>query len=82
MSVLRLQSLIHFGNSLNPTWDQTDASNWSTIEINVGIVCACLPALRKILIRFFPSMQGSTSPSTSQYQAKYGNGYVPGGSAA
>ena len=79
MSILRLQSLIHFGNSLNPTWDQSDASQWSTIEINVGIVCACLPALRKILIRFFPSIQGSTARNTSQYQAKYGNGYAPGG---
>lgn len=79
MSILRLQSLIHFGNSLNATWDQTDASNWSTIEINVGIFCACLPSLRKILIRFFPSIQGSTAANTSEYHAKYGNGYAPGG---
>lgn len=38
ISIIRLQSLITFGTSQNPTWDQADASNWSTIEINVGIM--------------------------------------------
>ncbi|CAI6332128.1 unnamed protein product [Periconia digitata] len=75
MSVLRLQSLIHFGKSLNVTWDQADASNWSTIEINVGILCACLPSLRKIFIHVFPGQASIAATNTSQYNAKYGSGY-------
>lgn len=43
ISIIRLQSLITFGNSQNPTWDQADASNWSTIEINVGIMWYVFP---------------------------------------
>lgn len=75
ISIVRLQSLISFGNSTNPTWDQADAANWSTIEINVGIICACMPTLRLILVRLFPKALGSTSYNTSnQYYAKYGTG--------
>ncbi|KAF1959237.1 hypothetical protein CC80DRAFT_585579 [Byssothecium circinans] len=72
MSIVRLQSLISFANSQNPTWDQAGVSQWSTIEINVGIVCACMPALRIIFARVFPALLGSTAPATSNYYAKYG----------
>ncbi|GAB0135218.1 hypothetical protein EsDP_00003564 [Epichloe bromicola] len=54
VSVLRLQSLIYFSNSTNPTWDNWIIAWWSTIEVNVGIVCTCLPTLRLILVRMAP----------------------------
>ncbi|KAF2019882.1 hypothetical protein BU24DRAFT_419482 [Aaosphaeria arxii CBS 175.79] len=73
VSALRLQSLIHFGKSMNPTWDQWDVINWSTIEINVGIMCACMPAMRVILVRFFPKVFGTTDNRSNQYYAKYGS---------
>jgi hypothetical protein len=60
VSMLRLQSLVHFSNSTNPTWDQWDVANWSTIEINAGIMCACMPAIRGILVRVFPHILGSS----------------------
>ncbi|KAL5379990.1 hypothetical protein DPSP01_008028 [Paraphaeosphaeria sporulosa] len=72
ISIIRLQSLISFATSTNPTWDQADAANWSTIEINVGIICACMPALRLILVRIFPRALGSTQYASNQYYAKYG----------
>lgn len=37
VSVLRLQSLVLFAESHNPTWDNFDVANWSTIEINTGM---------------------------------------------
>ncbi|KAI9164064.1 Satratoxin biosynthesis SC1 cluster protein [Paramyrothecium foliicola] len=60
VSILRLQTLVQFANTHNPTWDQYDVVNWSTIEINVGIICACMPALRFIMGQFFPRILGST----------------------
>lgn len=69
VSILRLQSLISFANSVNPTWDNWDVANWSTIEINVGIMCACMPVLRLILVRLFPRLLGSTA---AQYYGRYG----------
>jgi hypothetical protein len=75
VSCLRLQSLVHFAVSSNPTWDQTPVINWSNIEINVGIICACMPTLRVILVRVFPSIMGTTKGASSQaYHAKYGYG--------
>ncbi|ENH66884.1 hypothetical protein FOC1_g10007545 [Fusarium oxysporum f. sp. cubense race 1] len=51
VSIIRLQFLVDLGSSHNPTYDQTDISIWSTVEINVGIICASMPALRVILVR-------------------------------
>ncbi|KAK7979840.1 hypothetical protein PG989_012297 [Apiospora arundinis] len=67
VSILRLQSLVHFAESRNPTWDQFDVANWSTIEINTGIICACMPSLRLLLVKLFPKVLGGSTNSRSQY---------------
>lgn len=61
VSIIRLKSLVTFANSVNPTWDNWDVSNWSTIELNVGIMCACLPSIRLIIVRMLPSLGGSVA---------------------
>lgn len=61
VSILRLRSLLKFGSdSTNPTWEFFDIGIWSTVEINVGIICACLPSLRLLLVRMFPKLLGTT----------------------
>ncbi|RMZ66941.1 cfem domain-containing [Pyrenophora seminiperda CCB06] len=72
ISILRLQSLVNFAASSNPTWDQSAVIKWSNIEVNVGIICACLPALRVILVRMFPKMMGTTKATDKAYYA-YGS---------
>ncbi|KAF1999345.1 hypothetical protein P154DRAFT_229714 [Amniculicola lignicola CBS 123094] len=72
VSILRLQSLVHFANSSNPTWDQWAVALWSDVEINVGIICACMPAMRVILVRIFPKALGTSAIATDQHYAKYG----------
>ncbi|KAK8093579.1 hypothetical protein PG997_000264 [Apiospora hydei] len=67
VSVLRLQSLVLFAESHNPTWDNFDVANWSTIEINTGIICACMPSLRLLLVRLFPKVLGGSTDARSQY---------------
>ena len=74
VSCLRLQSLVTFAASSNPTWDQVKVVNWSNIEVNVGIICACLPTLRVILVRMFPKIMGTTKASSQAYHQKYGYG--------
>ncbi|OAQ79369.1 extracellular membrane protein, 8-cysteine region, CFEM [Purpureocillium lilacinum] len=64
VSVLRFQSLIHFANSFNPTWDQWNVAWWSTIETNIGIICTCLPTLRLILVRIFPRVFSGSDHSS------------------
>lgn len=50
VSIVRLRSMIRFANSQNITWDYMDIAYWSTIELHVGIVCACLPSLRSLFV--------------------------------
>lgn len=68
LSILRLQSLVHFANSVNPTWDQWDVTLWSIVEINVGIICACMPTFRTLLAHVLPRVFGSTSGSSHPRQ--------------
>ncbi|KAK2055186.1 CFEM domain-containing protein [Colletotrichum caudatum] len=76
VSIIRLQSLVNFAKGHNATMDFLDVSVWSTIEICVGITCACLPAMRMILVKIFPSLSsGSTLRSRGQqYYKQYGSG--------
>jgi hypothetical protein len=46
------------------TWDYLEASLWSVIECQVGIVCSCMPSIRLGLTRLFPKIMGSTHQST------------------
>lgn len=48
-TVLRLQSLLSFGNSLDPTVDYVPVVYWTTGELAAGIVCSSMPAIRKLL---------------------------------
>ncbi|KAH7346841.1 hypothetical protein BKA65DRAFT_285169 [Rhexocercosporidium sp. MPI-PUGE-AT-0058] len=67
VSMLRLKSLVKFSNSQNVTWDFMEVSYWSTIEIRVGIICACMPSIRLLLIQAFPRFMGPTTDRSYVY---------------
>jgi hypothetical protein len=67
VSILRLQSLVSFAKSANPTWDNYAVAAWSTVEINVGLFCACMPSMRLLLMRFFPKLLGTTQNTNTNY---------------
>jgi rhodopsin domain-containing protein len=73
VSILRLVYLITYASSHNPTWEQFDAAKWSTIETNVGVICACMPTMRLILVRSFPRLTDSVRSMTGR--AKKGERY-------
>ncbi|RYO89653.1 hypothetical protein DL766_008059 [Monosporascus sp. MC13-8B] len=54
--ILRLESLTMASVSKDPTWDNYGAAIWSSIESNVGIVCASLVHLKPLIARYAPSM--------------------------
>jgi hypothetical protein len=53
--------MIQFAKTDNVTWDYTPVGYWSTLEVHVGIVIACLPALRALQHRLFPGSKKSSS---------------------
>lgn len=57
VSTVRLAGLIrHDWNSPNQSYVKLELAIWSIVEINVAIICSCLPAFRSLLVRVFPFM--------------------------
>jgi hypothetical protein len=63
-SILRLHSLYIISRSDDVTWDNVGAATWSSVELNVGIMCACLPPLKPLMNRLFPHALLSTQRIT------------------
>ena len=76
VSVLRLQSLVAFAKTPNSTWDFYDVCVWSTVEVTVGIMCACLPAVRQLIVRTWPSFGGTLRIKTNS-ALRPGTGTMP-----
>ncbi|KAJ5818483.1 hypothetical protein N7474_004074 [Penicillium riverlandense] len=65
---IRVYFLTYMYRSNDITWNQTDCFIWSCVEPATGIISACLPTLRPLLRRFFPtifSTQGSSKNNGS-----------------
>ncbi|EPS38843.1 hypothetical protein H072_7393 [Dactylellina haptotyla CBS 200.50] len=71
VSILRLRFLIILSKSMDPTWDQPATAYWSAIEMNISIVCACLPALKPLISLVAPSIFGTTA--TGSQPPSYGD---------
>lgn len=63
------------------TWDHVESSGWSVGELASALTCACLPTLRPLLAKFFPSLgssygSGASGPSgdSSNYPSTIGGG--------
>ncbi|KAK5095669.1 hypothetical protein LTS08_008063 [Lithohypha guttulata] len=37
------------------SWDASLSFMWSAIEVNIGIICACVPSLKALFLKFAPS---------------------------
>ncbi|KAF5635816.1 CFEM domain protein [Fusarium sp. NRRL 52700] len=47
--------------------DYVEIGYWSTIEVPVGIICACMPAIRALFGIIFPKVFASTNRSKNSY---------------
>lgn len=53
--------------SLEFSYNASMALMWSTIEVNVGIICACIPTLRPLIKRLAPGMISESAPSSGEH---------------
>ncbi|KAF2648432.1 hypothetical protein K491DRAFT_670618 [Lophiostoma macrostomum CBS 122681] len=65
VSIFRLQSLVKISTSHDETYDNPPAATWSSVETNIGIICSCLPCLRPLMTRVFPSIMSSGQRQSS-----------------
>lgn len=47
------------------TWDLAEAGVWSELEVNVGVICSCLPVLAPLLSRNLLKKLGLSAHSSS-----------------
>lgn len=66
ISILRLQSLYVVSVSPDITWDNPLPAIWSSSEVNVGIICSCLPTLKGGIVRIFPRLFPAVSSANRQ----------------
>lgn len=50
-SIVRLMFLTGWASSTNPTYDYANLALWSLIELNAGVICACLPGMASLFRR-------------------------------
>lgn len=58
---MRLHSIRIYTESKDPFYDSVPINIWSMVEVNIGIYCACIPALKPIFAR---GKKGSTHGSS------------------
>jgi len=63
VSIYRIKTLRTAINTLDPIYDNVDATTWSFLELTTGVLAACLPTLRPIFIAIMPRMFNNTSES-------------------
>jgi hypothetical protein len=44
------------GTGVDFSWNVSSAFLWSAVEVNVGIICACIPTLKPLITRILPSL--------------------------
>lgn len=70
ISLVRLTTLHKGIHTTDPFWDNVPAAYWSVVELNCGILCACLPTLRPLFNKLVPRLQ-----STYQSSVEPGSGH-------
>ncbi|KAG4437103.1 hypothetical protein IFR05_007401 [Cadophora sp. M221] len=63
ISILRVQSIIGFGNSLDPSWDYIIITTWSIFEVYIALITASLPTIRHLLVYLFPRSCAMARPN-------------------
>ncbi|KAF2020438.1 hypothetical protein BU24DRAFT_469208 [Aaosphaeria arxii CBS 175.79] len=66
VSCIRLESLAHFATSTNPMYDNLMSAVFSVLEVNVGIICICMPSFRRFLARIIPGCFGTTQADSDE----------------
>lgn len=74
ISIVRLQSLVVYGRSQNPTYDLVGIVFYSMLEGEIAVFCVCMPQMRRLILDLFAILDlrknketSNTTPSTSQF---------------
>lgn len=66
VSFIRLAQFIKSNGATDFSWENVSLGAWSITECCIGIVCSSVPALKPLVIRFFPKFGSTNSGTRSQ----------------
>jgi hypothetical protein len=66
VSIIRLYTLDDIANSTDVSFYNKDHATLSAVEVNVGIICACLPAMRPLYALIAPHYFSTATQYTDQ----------------
>lgn len=81
VTIIRMTTLKTGAAARDPTYNGVDTLQWTGVETNVGIICACLPLLRPLLNRFIPWFAQRTYRGDTHSRPTY-NIYGHGGNGS
>ncbi|KAF4969507.1 hypothetical protein FSARC_3293 [Fusarium sarcochroum] len=79
-SCVRIGYVRKMQNNPDVTWTQASAAVWSSVELNIGIVCNCLATLKPFVRKHLPllaSLVGGSSSSKPSKPIASGNSFHP-----
>jgi len=66
--MFRLRSLVVLSKATDVSYYNAELTMWSSVELNVGIICACLPTIRPALKGICPRLlAGGNRPVTPTF---------------
>ncbi|KAF2161772.1 hypothetical protein M409DRAFT_69573 [Zasmidium cellare ATCC 36951] len=63
VSLIRFYALYAIAISKDPSWDNPLAALYANLEATVGIIASCLPTMKGIVSRFFPTLFSTSGAS-------------------
>ncbi|KAF4858729.1 Satratoxin biosynthesis SC1 cluster protein 4, partial [Colletotrichum siamense] len=61
----------HLHQTADFTWENVQTAGWSIGEVCSGLICACLPTLRPLVVKVMPSLSNPVSGS-SRHRMQHG----------
>ncbi|KAK9777181.1 hypothetical protein AB5N19_12290 [Seiridium cardinale] len=80
-SCLRLTTLNMQVRTSDPTYDIA-STMWTVIEMNVAIMCACLPQIRPLIVKLFPRLMPASYSNGRNSRAPYDSGFAKGSNSS
>ncbi|KAI1364770.1 hypothetical protein F5Y08DRAFT_328499 [Xylaria arbuscula] len=71
-SCLRATTLNLQAKSRDPLYDVA-STMWTTIEMSVALICACLPQIRPLIVKLFPKIMPATNASKDRPKRTFGS---------
>ncbi|KAI9761477.1 MAG: hypothetical protein M4579_000987 [Chaenotheca gracillima] len=73
VSVIRIPNQLALVNVTDLTWEYVKAHVWSNLEVNICIICGCLPTIRPLLRIALPGLFAASETGSSAKKLSDGN---------